>query len=122
MADHQELMQQFHTVKLKLTFEYCECKGCEGKVRKQMKKVDGIYEKSLTMDKEQGVGTLIVSGRFDTDKLTMKLLRSKKLREVDNMAVENETHIFGKSNKRNGKSTEKRKKVVKSNSSDEGGT
>ncbi|TQE01054.1 hypothetical protein C1H46_013331 [Malus baccata] len=69
MADHQELMQQFHTVKLKLTFEYCECKGCEGKVRKQMKKVDGIYEKSLTIDKEQGVGTLIMSGRFDTDKL-----------------------------------------------------
>ncbi|KAM1384465.1 hypothetical protein PS2_036411 [Malus domestica] len=94
MADHQELMQQFHTVKLKLTFEYCECKGCEGKVRKQMKKVDGIYEKSLTIDKEQGAGTLIVSGRFDKDKLIMKLLRSKKLREVDNMSVENETHIF----------------------------
>ncbi|KAJ6766616.1 COPPER CHAPERONE putative-RELATED [Salix purpurea] len=64
---------------------HINCEGCKQKVRKLLKKIDGVYSVNIKIDHQ----LVIVSGRVDSATLIKKLVKSGKRAELWSVITKN---------------------------------
>uniref|UniRef100_A0A6N2LEC8 HMA domain-containing protein n=1 Tax=Salix viminalis TaxID=40686 RepID=A0A6N2LEC8_SALVM len=78
---HDQLLEvETHYLKV-----HINCEGCKQKVRKLLKKIDGVYSVNIKIDHQ----LVIVSGRVDSATLIKKLVKSGKRAELWSVITKN---------------------------------